>query len=367
MEREDRLFDVYERTDASWRKDDEPPFRFWNRSAWEPAEWARGLAEDAFALYPLGERRHLRRRFRQEKGNDHEGALWELLLFALLDPRTVTVRADTPDFEFRRNGQLYSLEATAFDQHMSSDKLEQTVLATIEKKLSSPDYFVHISSRGELKTTPPHAAYLRPIGELLKTPPTTESADLVEVNLDAYAEGMYRLTVSLLPKSRDSDGHRLRGIWGSEWIAALPAEIEWATRLLRALGRKAKKLKGGHASSYLAVSVPCDPSVPIGDVAIRALYGHSEEAGESGLDSLWQNHGKPRNLHILGVVVCGTLVPTALDSSGLSCRLFVAPDAPEPPEPLSRLPRVWLEDGEVRGQSGERLATLVGDGLGASV
>lgn len=368
MEREDLLFDDFERVGSPWKKDGEPAFRFLNRTTWEPAGQARTLLEEIYALYPSGEARQLRGRFRSDKGNQHEGALWELWLFAALGPRTVKVRADTPDFEFEWGGEEYLLEATAFDQYMNSDKHEQQVFATIEDKVSSPHFFLDIAQWGELKSTPPQDAYLRPIADLLELAPEhwNEATARTEINLDSYAEGTYRLRVALLPKSGDDPDGRLIGIRGFEWVALGPLEDEWVARFFNGVGRKGKKLKKRNGSAYLAVSVPSDPQIPAQTIAMRALYGRPWEGGEPVLDCFWQQGGGSRNGHVHGVVVCGTLKATGLDSAQFGCRLYMAPGAEEPPEPLSRLPRVWLDGDTLCRQPGEELGVLVRAGLGAS-
>ena len=370
MEREDRLFDDYERTDLNWRMDGEPTFRFRNRSAQDRVERVRALLEEIFALYPPTARRQLRGRFRSDKDEHHEGALLELLFFAVLGPRTVSVNPDTPDFEFICGARTYLLEANAFDQGMTSGKLEQHVVGTIERKLQSSNYCLGIMLRGKLTGTPPDASFIQPIRELLETSPgdlNTTKALKAEVNLDAYAEGFCRLDVYLSLKSTDAPNHPLIAVRSSTWGWVGAEEVEWSAKLLRGLEVKAKKLNQCRGPAYLAVSVPTDLLPTPNTTAIRALYGTSDETRESGLPCFWEKRGRRRNSHVEGVVVCGKLLPQALDHEEMFCRLYMAPGAGDPPEPLSRLPRVWLEGGELRGQPGEKLGALVRDGLGMAV
>ena len=367
MNPRDSLFDVYERSEQKPSAYREPKFSFWNRSGWATASEVRDLLERIYSWYPAEHRSHVRSRFRSKRDGEFHGALLELLLFAMLDPRTARVNADTPDFEFDRRGRTYLLEAKAFDNYGSSDSLEEQLLDTIERKLRSRNYFVSIMPRGALNRMPPDRCYIRPIEELLKAPPIECDIDMtrrIEINLDCYSEGLYRLDVYLWPKSTHSLKDPLIGALGTtgEWVGA--AEIEWGAKLLRGLERKARVLRA--RDSYLAVSVPCDPTVPTQNVAIRALYGSSGETRESGLDCFWRKRGRRRNTHVQGVVVFGALLPQALDHAEMVGCLYMAPGAGEPPEPLARLPRIGTDGDALSGQAGAKLGALVRDGLRAA-
>ena len=369
MDREDRLFDDCARTDMKPKSHGEPTFSFRNRSGWEASHDVRNLLESIYARYPSDERRHVRSRFRSDRDSHHEGALFELLLFATMLCNAVKVNADTPDFEFTSREGTFLLEAKVFDEYGTSDHLEERVLEAIERKLNSSDYFLSISPHGALSSTPPDDCFVEPIRELLDTPRAAwdEATARKEVNLDAYSEGSYRLLVQLWPKASDSSEHRLIGAQSSDWGWVGAEELEWGERLLRGLERKAKKLKGRPKPAYLAVSVPSELLPSPGPIAIRALYGASSETRESGLDCFWQKRGEPRSSHVKGVLVCGKLLPHALDHPEMACSLYLASGADEPPEPLSRLPRVWLEGRELRSQPGETLGALVRDGLGVAL
>ena len=155
MNPEDSLFDAYERSDQKPSAYTEPKFSFWNRSGWAAASEVRNLLEGIYSCYPAEHRRHIRRRFRSRRDGEFHGALLELLLFAMLDPLTVKVNADTPDFEFERHGCTHLLEAKAFDEYGSSNSLEWQIFDTVERRLRSRSYFVSITTRGELSRTPP--------------------------------------------------------------------------------------------------------------------------------------------------------------------------------------------------------------------
>ena len=369
MEREDRLFDVYDRTDGKPRRRIEPEFDFWNRCGWNAANEVRNLLEAIYSCYSHTHRAQLRGRFRSDREGDHNGALFELLLFAALDPQTVKVNAGTPDFEFERRGRTYLLEAKVFEEHTTGDMHEQRVLDTIDTKLRSPDYFLSIDAEGILVQPPPDRAFIPQLRELLETRPENwdkNTLPTTEINLDDYSEDSYRLNVHLLSKRVDAPNHRLIGIQALDLNSPLTIEIAWCVKLGRELKLKAKKLKARDEPSYIAISVPSFPSVATIDVARRVLYGSSPETGASGLDCFWLKGRKQRNRHVQGVAVFGALLPQALDHHEMVGRMFMAPDAEEPPEPLARLPRVRLYGDTVSEQPGGKLGELVRGGLGVS-
>ena len=168
MEREDRLFDVCDRTDPKPSSYHEPTFSFWNRSGWPEASRYRDLSEHIFADYPEDRRKDMRRRFRSKKGNQHESALLELLLFAVLRPFNVKVRADTPDFEFCPSQRTYLLEATACRDPEDIPVLFQDILDDINTRLSSTNYYLQVSGEGRLTCKPPLWNYRVPIEDIAK-------------------------------------------------------------------------------------------------------------------------------------------------------------------------------------------------------
>ncbi len=374
MEREDRLFDVFEREGFKPSSYNEPTFTFWNRSAWSAAKRYRDLSEEIFARYPKARRRHMRSSFRSKEGHQHESALLELLLFAMLRPFDVKVRADTPDFEFCLSGGPYLLEATACSEPEDIPVLFQDILDDINSRMSSSDYYLQVSGRGRLTRKPPFRKYRGPIEKLLQTPRSqvvperletwpTENIPLHEYgNRDSYGREC-ALQVQLIPGSPQPDA-RLIGMpdFGeASWL--LDDEERGAGRILDAVREKASKM-AGCGNGYIAVSLPEAFLLDTTDAAPRALYGVSRELARLGIDSpgdyLWRPGARD---HIQGVVVLAKLLPYALDVPAMICRLYMARGAHEPPEPLSRLPRVWLEGGDLRSQPGETLGALVRDGL----
>lgn len=367
MRPEDSLFDLYERSDPKPRAQMETKFSFWNRSGWSSASEVRSLLDRIYSLYPPEHRLHIRNRLRSNRDGDFDGALLELLLFAMLDPSTVHVSAGTPDFEFERLGHTYALEVKAFDESGSGNRREGQLLDRIEARLQSHDYFLSIMPRGELRRMPPDSAYIRPLADLLETPRTESDLDMnasIEINLDRYSDHSYRLDVRLWPKSTHSSTHPLIGALTAPgpWVGA--AEIEWGAKLRRGIERKANLLTA--QDCYIAVSVPADPTCPTENIAIRALYGFSDATLETGNDCFWRKGARSRNTHVRGVAVFGALLPQALDHPEMVGQLYMAPRASEPPGPLARLPRIGLADNVLFRRSGARLGTLVLDGLRAN-
>lgn len=377
MEREDRLFDVLERVDPDPSSYHESAFSFWNKSNWPEAKEYRDLSEDIFARYPEDRRRGLRKPFRSKKGHQHESAMLELLLFAVLRPFDVKVLADTPDFEFYSRGRAYSLEATACQESEDIPVLFREVLDDINNRLSSPDYYLEVSGEGRLTDKPPAWKYCAPIERLLKTPRSSVIPERlstwpsIRIPLPEYgAQDDYgracAVRVRLIPGS-PQPGARLVGIPDfGEASFLLDDEQRGADRILDAVRGKASKMKEP-GNGYIAVSFPEAFLLDTTDAAPRALYGASRELNRLGVDSprdyLWRPGAHD---HIQGVVVLGKLLPYALDDREMICRLYMSPGVDDPPEPLSRLPRVWLKGGEIRHQPGETLGALVRDGLGAS-
>ena len=290
----------------------------------------------------------------------------------MLGAGTVKVNPGTPDFEFDSTGQSHLLEARAFDGHKSdsdrrSDGLKDQILVTIKEEFPSKDRMLALALRGQLNRPPKKEDFVPPIRRVMRAPIegwTPANAPSVEVCLDSYSDETCRLDVSIFPKPSGASAEDVVGLESSNWAWLGAEEAHWAEKLLGVLREKAKRLEKRLEPSYVAASVPSEFASPTGSIATRALYGVSEETGTKSPPSFWRDGLRSRNRHVKGVIVCGKLLPHALDSTEMACCLFMAPGADEPPEPLSRLPRVWLEGSEFRSQPGETLGSLVRDGLG---
>lgn len=103
-----------------------------------------------------------------ERGEQHQGAILELLLFAALEGQGIEVSDRTPDFRVGSGDERWDLEATSLTpDNFDMPRGLRTVVATIARELRSSDYFVNLSSTGSLASTPPSKErYLKPLRRL---------------------------------------------------------------------------------------------------------------------------------------------------------------------------------------------------------
>ena len=381
MEREDRLFDDFERTDDKPARENESGFEHLNRRAGPLWAEARALLEAAFLKYPRERRPDMRGRLTKREPDQHNGAILELLLFGALASHNVEVRPDTPDFEFISDGEWYQLEATTLADPDEVPPLLSDVFANIAARLSSRDYALRIAVRGELVCMPAAKIYCEPLRRLLETPRDTVVIEQLEtwptelISLRKFGTPDQcgrdcAIEVQLIPFDRPRNE-------GDLIIMADSSEARWmweveeggSARILGKLKEKSAALPSDAKRSYIAVSVPDLFLLEPTDAVLRALYGFSRALRREGVapprEYLWGGFGQHRS-HIEGVIVFGPLHAAALDHPQFSSCLYMAPGAGEPPDPLSRLPRARFDDGEIETSDGEKLGALVRDGLGVS-
>ena len=359
-----RLFDSGDRSDSGPMRPDESDFAFLNRTANPKFAQGRLFFEGTFARYPQEHRAHLRGRFRSKRAEQHQGAILELLLFAALGGHGVEVSDRTPDFWVGSGAERWCLEVTS----LTPDKFDmpqglRTMVATIAQELRSSDYFLNLSLRGTLESTPNKKRYLEPLRELLETPWDEAHFRSQCIRFD----GM-QLTATLMRKgSARGNSHSVIGMqsYGDAEIGVNPATRRALRKTLLAKARRIAQQR--HCErAWLAVAIPDDElATGCDDLILDALYGvdHSGWMADSG-ESLWFRRDRtPVRTRIEGVVVLGPLLWWALESSEMFCRVYRSPwTEGRPPMPLYRLPTVGLTtDGVIMGSDGDRFGALIGE------
>ena len=178
-----RLFDDFDRTDATPARSQEGSFAFLNRIATPWWLEVRALLEEWFALYrgdasPEKEA-DLRARFRSPDARQHFGAWWELYMFVLLrslnPDKCVRVEPERsgestrPDFcvaaDSGAPAELWVEAVTTFSGIVESGRhsgREAYVLDTINE-LQSPDFRLMITFQTVGETHPKKRAIIRPL------------------------------------------------------------------------------------------------------------------------------------------------------------------------------------------------------------
>ena len=166
MEQIQKLFDVFERTDARPASYSESQYVSLNRLAWRNVGLIRSVLDDWFSRDPIDHGASLRSRFRSRKDDAHKGAFFELLLHELLvrlgrgvevEPETTTSTMGRPDFGATLGTEdIFYLEATVSGVQSVLDytPIENSVLDELNQ-LDCPDFWLAADFDGTLVSTPP--------------------------------------------------------------------------------------------------------------------------------------------------------------------------------------------------------------------
>ena len=161
------LFDEFDRTDDTFKRNTETDFAFLNRSGRSEIARVREFVAACAARYPEDEQRELVARFRSGDDRHFRSACFELLLheylirqgFALTaHPELPNGRKSRPDFLVTcpDGARLYLEAASASentDQNASAEAMKALALTVLDEA-THPDFFVELSDRGDPKTQP---------------------------------------------------------------------------------------------------------------------------------------------------------------------------------------------------------------------
>ena len=184
-----KLFDAFERIDASSKQPHESGFGYLNRCAHPRGEKARAELESWFVRYPEQDRSDLRGKFRSKMDNHHRAAMFELILHEFLIRQGCVVKVHPclpvettqPDFLIQDGDLSFYLEAKTLDNDpFLNSKPEREVIAMLEK-LHSPHFFLFVTKKGKLSKSLSRAKVVPPFANLLKTNP-----DEVKRLVDTY-------------------------------------------------------------------------------------------------------------------------------------------------------------------------------------
>jgi hypothetical protein len=161
------LFDDIARTDlddALWR---EPHFSYLNRSARSTFVTIRATLDEWFRHVPVERRNALRQRFRSLNNNQHDSALFELVLHEMLlrlgctvvwEP-TIGDRSTRPDFLVQTpDGQRFYLEATVVTGKSAEEAAAEARMNEVYdaiNRLESPNFFIGVCVFGAPRSPVP--------------------------------------------------------------------------------------------------------------------------------------------------------------------------------------------------------------------
>lgn len=342
-------FDEVPRTYTGYARRAESAFNFLNRSALPDFSATRDTVEAMFSGFPESGKADLRARFRSED-EAHSGAFFELFLYSVLRMMGYApalhpssgLTSRRVDFQIAANGKSIFIEArTLTSSHETSlhERLFAPVLDAIDD-LESPDFHLHVETKGDLKK----AIAIAPIKRHLTS--WLASLDYDKIKAQIAGENGYRncpetkwvqggcaLEFAAWPKgkARGKPGRSIAMEMGGGWSGT-------GHRLRKMLAAKARRYGKLNTPYVIAVNV-MDGGMDDEDV-IQALYGqeavqfriYSNGCRESRLirqpNGLWRQHDGPRYRRVSGVLVASRLRPWCMPQSRLSLYLNPWADFP---------------------------------------
>ena len=369
-----RLFDEFERTDASPAKYSESIFDALNRLSWKNAVRIRDVLEDWFSTHPPENKQDLVRRFRSNRDDQHQGAFFELFLRKFLTrlEYTVTVNPSmssgmTPDFFVAStSGEEFYLEATVAEPKTLRDSPSEEQSLDELSKLQCPDYWLFPKVRGVLHSTPPlkkmRQTFQGWIDEL-SYETVKDTSRSRKYPSCSFTHAGWALTLTAIPR-----GEAHRGKPGARPLADISRAdfVDSAKPIWNAAHEKAKKYKALGAPFIVAINTLDRAGVDRLDVLL-ALFGWegstdepdlariSPLRGERKRDWLWDAN---KNTGVSAILLFNELYPSAMASAPVC--LYENPWASHPvPASLQRLPHA-IADGEfMRWHPGETLGAIL--------
>jgi hypothetical protein len=374
-----QLFSDITRTDSGPRRYIESSAEYLDRSAQPEAANIRRLLEDWFSRYPLEHRMELHGRLCSADDTEHHAATFELALHELLMRLGMTLEvhpcAETdrgrPEFWARTAaGETFLLEAVTASlssaQNRRADRLIDTVYDQINQ-LDSPNFFLHLRSRGNCYTQPSGQRLRSFLQENLEQVDPDCLIDMLQ-NGQSLPVWVYRhegleLRFTPIPKKPEARGKpnisplgmysRGHGVWVASLLPAI-------VKVLKTKGNK----YGVPKAPFIIAMNGLSPYISWHECA-RALFGSGKrvlsevsqiEAGEA----FWLGSSGPTYTRVSAVLFVESLIPWTL--AVCEATLFYNPWAVRPLQcELDQLPHVIVaEEGRLERRQGKRLSAIWG-------
>lgn len=162
------LFDQFERSYSDASDYSEPKFSYLNRANRPEYAYVRDLVQSWFDEYDTSEekKKHLLQAFRSQEDRKHLSAFFELYLLKLFKSFGFGIEIEPewaekkPDFLLTSpTGEQILLEATACYPEQwfgNAQKREYLTLDEINKRVNSPNFFLHINVKNAPTSVPPY-------------------------------------------------------------------------------------------------------------------------------------------------------------------------------------------------------------------
>lgn len=359
-----KLFDEIERHDHQPAPYSEPEFKYLNRAARVSFGRIRRELEKWYSHYPASGQSELRARLRSEIDHQHQAAFFELFLHEnllrlgcqiKLHP-TIPNISTTPDFLAEiPNGERFYIEATLATNESSAELAARartnTVYDLLNKAISSSDFFLGLSIKGNPVTSPPIKKLASFLNSHLAELDPDEIAELYQAGkTDAipswrFEYGDWKIDFKPVPKkpeARNKTGVRPLGLFSYGF-----RQFDDETPLRNAITGKAGKYGDLDWPYVIAVNV-------LGFVdeidIMEAMFGKNRSS-----TAFSQN----KNTRVSAVLLATQLSVANIPRANL--RLYHNPWAQRPYQSvLTQLPQATLKENHIEAIDGESNQKIFG-------
>ena len=365
-----KVFDEFERTDASSSKLNRSLFPYLNLSNNQQVAKIRLTIEEWFKSFPKKDKADLRERLRSLHNNQFEGAFFELVLHQLLSGMGCEVESHPSveevskklDFLVRSIDRSILLEATIVDPEHRPFRLnnsEQDIVDTL-MTLTSPNFNIGMDFEGKLTSSFSKSTVIRKFSKLIEE----NDPDQVQGLIDE--RGIYAAPFESLSDNNGTFTGWLNPIPAnqrtgnqSKAISVFPLKphiMDSSSRIRSALEKKVSEKrtrKFEYQSLPLVIAVnPIDPYFHGQEAEAQVLYGDQHYFADTGAtirrkNGFWRNNFHSKVSAVWFFRGTDVLNLFSQPSKATGC-VYLKPlyDGGEMPQWLLDLPRAKFTDEE---------------------
>ncbi len=335
------LFDEFARDDLSPSGYSEAHFGFLNRSGRKFFAFIRQTLQQWFDEYEAKpeKREDLLRDFRAEGVNRHLGAFFELYLHQLFTRLGFSVEVEpewdvrNPDFMLTApSGERMLFEATSTfpgTQFGSSRTLENTILDEINRRVNSPNFFLHVVIKGSPVGNPPYSRLCAQVQkELDELDPDEVTQSLLqegetiprEYPIIPWKDENWSIEIQAVPKKPEARGKTARTIGSQSPPVQL---VNTAAHIRRSLEAKCSRYGNDLPIPYLlAIDVHdhwCDEEEVLQALFGQEVWSYTQQSGGEisrsvgrEPDGTWYGPNGFQKTRMSGLLVFRQLTPSQI-------------------------------------------------------